>query len=78
MYKDVTVTKCPQNNQHFGCYIQKQEKNRQKFIGFAPLGAHQEANGLMDHDEYHSPIKFRCQWNKKSSLKVPGIIGSIV
>ena len=47
MYKDVTVAKGPQNNQHFGCYIQKQEKNRQKFIGFAPLGARQAANGLI-------------------------------
>ena len=26
MYKDVTVAKGPQNNQHFGCYIQKYEK----------------------------------------------------
>ena len=46
MYNDVTVAKGPQNNQHFGCYNQKMEK-RQKFIGFAPLGACQAANGLM-------------------------------
>ena len=75
---DAMVAKCPLNNNYFGCYNQKQGKNSKKFIGFALLGAQQEANGLMDHDKYHPPIKFRYQWDNKNGLKVPGIIENII
>ena len=46
MYKDVTVAKVPKITSTLAV-TSKNRKKRQKFFGFAPLGARQAANGLM-------------------------------